>query len=78
MDSPDRPSPEDLPSQPSSDISPDRLQSYRAQLTRGEDAIDPATWAGSVPAATGVTPRVRVGRDKWFNLRRNLYDNVKS
>jgi len=68
MDSPDRPSPEDLPSQPSSDISPDRLQSYRAQLTRGEDVIDPATWAGSVPAATGVTPRVRVGRDKWFNL----------
>jgi thiosulfate reductase cytochrome b subunit len=68
MDPPDRPSPEDLPSQSSSDISPDRLQSYRAQLTRGEDVIDPATWAGSVPAATGVTPRVRVGRDKWFNL----------
>jgi methionine sulfoxide reductase catalytic subunit len=30
--------------------------------------IDPATWAGSVPAVNGIAPRVRVGRGKWFNL----------
>jgi methionine sulfoxide reductase catalytic subunit len=39
----------------------------RAALTRGEDTVDVATWAGSVPAATGVAPRVRLG-SKWFNL----------
>ncbi len=41
---------------------------YRRQLTLGEDVIDPATWAGSVPAVNGIAPRVRVGRDLWFNL----------
>ena len=39
----------------------------RAGVTVGEDVVDVATWAGSVPAVTGVTPRVRVGR-RWFNL----------
>ncbi len=42
--------------------------SFRSQLTAGEDVIDPATWAGSVPQAGGVAPRVRVGRRRWFNL----------
>lgn len=41
--------------------------SFRIGLTRGEDAVDVATWAGSVPAVTGVAPRIRLGR-KWFNL----------
>jgi DMSO/TMAO reductase YedYZ molybdopterin-dependent catalytic subunit/thiosulfate reductase cytochrome b subunit len=41
---------------------------YRAQLSRGEDVIDPETWAGSMPAAQGIAPRVRVGRERWFNL----------
>ncbi len=41
--------------------------SLRLGLTPGGDAVDVATWAGSVPAATGVAPRVRFGR-KWFNL----------
>ncbi len=40
----------------------------RPQLTRGEDAIDVATWAGSVPAVSGIAPRVRLGRSRWFNL----------
>ena len=44
------------------------MQSYRAQLTTGEDVVDPATWAGSVPQAHGIAPRVRVGPSKWFNL----------
>lgn len=30
--------------------------------------IDPETFAGSIPQTRGVAPRVRVGRDRWFNL----------
>ena len=39
----------------------------RPVLKRGGNVVDVETWAGSVPAATGVTPRVRFG-SKWFNL----------
>jgi sulfoxide reductase catalytic subunit YedY len=42
-------------------------QSFRSAVTLGEDVVDVATWAGSVPAANGVAPRVRVG-SRWFNL----------
>ncbi len=42
--------------------------SYRSQLSHGEDEVDSATWAGSVPQAHGIAPRVRVGRSRWFNL----------
>ncbi len=34
----------------------------------GESVVDPETWAGSLPAAYGVAPRIRIGRDRWFNL----------
>jgi len=44
------------------------LVSFRNQLTVGEDIVDPLTWAGSVPVAHGIAPRVRVGRTRWFNL----------
>lgn len=44
-----------------------RLGSYRDQLTTGEEVIDPSTWAGAVPVAHGVAPRLRLGR-RWFNL----------
>jgi hypothetical protein len=44
------------------------VSSYRDELSQGEDVIDPATWAGSIPYAGGFAPRVRVGRTKWFNL----------
>ncbi|MDQ2844859.1 MAG: molybdopterin-binding oxidoreductase [Actinomycetota bacterium] len=37
-------------------------------MTVGEDVVDPTTWAGSVPQAHGVAPRVRIGRSRWFNL----------
>jgi sulfoxide reductase catalytic subunit YedY len=47
----------------SADIPPD----FRAGLTHGEDVVDVATWAGSVPAERGVAPRLRLGR-RWFNL----------
>lgn len=40
----------------------------RPKLSRGEDTVDITTWAGSVPAVSGIAPRVRVGRTRWFNL----------
>lgn len=49
-------------------VSPESLLEFREQLTAGEDSVDPTTWAGSVPAASGIAPRVRVGRSRWFNL----------
>jgi len=51
-----------------SEITPEALRSFRSQLTVGEEVVDPTTWAGSVPHADGVAPRVRVGRRRWFNL----------
>jgi hypothetical protein len=33
----------------------------RTQLTVGEDTVDPATWADSVPQRSGVAPRIRIG-----------------
>ncbi len=48
--------------------SPAALGSYRSELTRGEESIDTATWAGSIAPASGIAPRVRVGRSRWFNL----------
>jgi len=67
-DTPDEPTPAKLPAPAPSNVSPDAVQGYRSQLTRGEDVVDPATWAGSVPQAGGIAPRVRVGRNRWFNL----------
>jgi methionine sulfoxide reductase catalytic subunit len=63
-----KPSPEDLPAHAPSGVSPDTVRSYRWQLTPGEDVIDTATWAGSVPQVNGIAPRLRVGRSRWFNL----------
>lgn len=40
-------------------VSPEAVREYRALLTKGEEAIDPETWAGSFPAAHGIAPRVR-------------------
>ncbi len=62
----DEPTPEDLPAAPG--ITPEAFESYRAQLTTGGKVVDPSTWAGSIPAAHGIAPRVRIGRDRWFNL----------
>ncbi len=41
---------------------------YRSHLSRGEDKIDPARWAGSLAPSPGIAPRVRVGNSRWFNL----------
>ena len=51
-----------------SGISPETARSFRSQLTKGEDVVDPTTWAGSIPQVQGIAPRVRVGRSRWFNL----------
>lgn len=42
--------------------------SYRSELSSGEEQVDPATWAGAVPVAHGIAPRVRIGGSRWFNL----------
>ena|ERR1019366_1152352 len=57
-------SPALLPSSASSDA----VRSFRRQLTQGENVIDPATFAGSIPQVHGIAPRVRIGHGKWFNL----------
>lgn len=62
----DEPSSDERPTR--SKISLDVARSFRSQLSVGKDVVDPATWAGSVPQAQGIAPRVRVGRDRWFNL----------
>ncbi len=51
-----------------SGISPEVVRSFRSQLTKGEDVVDPTTWAGSIPQVQGIAPRVRIGRSRWFNL----------
>lgn len=48
--------------------SPEDVRGFRQRLTAGRDVVDPKTWAGAIPAAYGVAPRVRVGRDRWLNL----------
>ncbi|MGH3676724.1 MAG: molybdopterin-dependent oxidoreductase [Mycobacterium sp.] len=47
---------------------PASMADYRSQLEPGEDVIDPKTWAGAIPASYAIAPRVRIGREKWFNL----------
>jgi methionine sulfoxide reductase catalytic subunit len=63
----DRPA-EEPPAPIPSGISRDGVRSFRSQLTKGEDVVDPTTWAGSIPQVQGIAPRVRVGRNRWFNL----------
>ncbi len=63
-----RSTPAGLPPTAPVNASPQARRSFRSQLTRGEDVVDPSTWAGSVPYAQGIAPRVRIGRSRWFNL----------
>lgn len=42
--------------------------SYRSELSPAEERVDPSTWAGAVPVAHGIAPRVRIGHGRWFNL----------
>ena len=57
-----------MPERPSctpAPLSPDGVRSFRQQLTVGEDAVDVTKW---FPESYGIPPRVRVGRNRWFNL----------
>lgn len=56
------------PGTAASGISPGEVRSFRSQLTKGEDVVDLTTWAGSIPQVSGIAPRVRIGRSRWFNL----------
>jgi DMSO/TMAO reductase YedYZ molybdopterin-dependent catalytic subunit/thiosulfate reductase cytochrome b subunit len=49
-------------------VSPEAVNEFRERLTKGEDVVDPKTWAGAIPAAFGIAPRVRIGANRWFNL----------
>ena len=49
-------------------VSPETVSDLRARLTKGEDVVDPKTWAGSIPAAFGIAPRLRIGATRWMNL----------
>ncbi|MGH7612373.1 MAG: molybdopterin-dependent oxidoreductase [Candidatus Dormibacteria bacterium] len=42
--------------------------SERWRLAPGERTIDPRTWAGGIAPSTGVAPRLRLPRGRWFNL----------
>lgn len=42
--------------------------SYRTELVKKPHDVVDEDWAGGVPPQYGVAPRIRVGRDKWFNL----------
>lgn len=60
--------PQELPGPATSPVSPQAVRRFRRELRRGEDVIDPATFAGSLVQDRGIAPRVRVGRSRWFNL----------
>jgi len=49
-------------------LGPEPTPGFRSELSVGEDVIELATWAGSIEPASGIAPRVRVGRSRWFNL----------
>jgi sulfoxide reductase catalytic subunit YedY len=49
-------------------LSPKLIGQWRERLTKGEDIVDPNTWAGSAPVAFGIAPRLRIGADRWLNL----------
>lgn len=43
-------------------------EALHRQLTLGERTIDPKTWSGGISQDLAIAPRLRVGRDRWFNL----------
>lgn len=49
-------------------LSPESVSEFREKLTKGKNVVDPETWAGSIPAASGIVPRLRVGANRWINV----------
>lgn len=62
----DRPHPDraDGPPGPGVETIPD----LRSRLRPGREVVDPESWAGGIPPEAGIAPRVRLGRDRWFNV----------
>jgi sulfoxide reductase catalytic subunit YedY len=58
----------ETPPPPHERLSPKSVSELREQLTKGEDIVDPKTFAGSIPAAFGIAPHLRIGAKRWFNL----------
>ncbi|WP_137725337.1 molybdopterin-dependent oxidoreductase [Prescottella subtropica] len=44
------------------------VSDHRPRLESGDDVLDPDTWAGRIPHTGGIAPRLRIGRDRWFNV----------
>ncbi len=44
------------------------LVSHRDELKKAGDIVDRETWAGGLDDKRAIAPRLRVGRDKWFNV----------
>ena len=42
--------------------------SFRSELVKKPEDVVGDDWAGGVPAQYGVAPRIRIGRNRWFNL----------
>ena len=53
---------------PSASATPTVQQSFRTELVKKERDVVDEDWAGGVPPQFGIAPRVRMGRNKWFNL----------
>jgi sulfoxide reductase catalytic subunit YedY len=43
-------------------------ESFRNELVKKERDVVDEDWAGGVPPQFGIAPRIRVGKNKWFNL----------
>lgn len=59
---------EPAPRDPPAHTEPGAGRSFRSELKREEEVIDPITFAGSLPQDRGIAPRIRIGHSKWFNL----------
>lgn len=58
----------DEPDSPSGDRTQSVHQSFRTELVKKEHDVVDEHWAGGVAPQFGIAPRVRVGKNKWFNL----------
>lgn len=41
---------------------------FRSELKSAEHEVNPETWAGGLEDKRAITPRLRIGRDKWLNV----------
>ncbi len=62
------PGPAAAPARSPEPTSPRKRGALRERLTRGEDIVDPTAWAGAIPAAFGIAPRLRIGASRWLNV----------